>query len=76
MLCRQDLTGDILWRVQELTAQVRAAKKEAKNAASLILQQELKARRRVLRQLGCVPFLLLKLAFALNIHDARSVCHP
>ncbi|CAL8466224.1 g5760 [Coccomyxa elongata] len=41
-------------RKQELAAQVRVAKKEAKNAASLILQQELKARRRVLRRLGYV----------------------
>ena len=40
-------------------AQVRAAKREAKAAASLILQQELKSRRRVLRRLGCVPCLTL-----------------
>ena len=31
---------------------MKAAKREAKAAASLILQQELKARRRVLRRLG------------------------
>ena len=53
------LTGDIvLCAVQELAAQVRVAKREAKNAASLILQQELKARRRVLRRLGCAPILV------------------
>jgi hypothetical protein len=39
--------------LQALAAQVRVAKREAKAAASLILQQELKARRRVLRRLGC-----------------------
>ncbi|EIE21291.1 antiviral helicase [Coccomyxa subellipsoidea C-169] len=41
-------------RKQALASQVRVAKREAKSAASLILQQELKARRRVLRRLGYV----------------------
>ena len=43
--------------VQVFVAQLRAAKREAKAAASLILQQELKSRRRVLRRLGCVACL-------------------
>ena len=43
--------------VQALASQVRVAKREAKSAASLILQQELKARRRVLRRLGCAVLL-------------------
>lgn len=42
--------------MQAVVAQVKAAKREAKAAASLILQQELKARRRVLRRLGYVAF--------------------
>ncbi len=42
---------------QALASQVRVAKRKAKSAASLILQQELKARRRVLRRLGCAVLL-------------------
>ena len=38
--------------LQAVSAQVKAAKREAKAAASLILQSELKSRRRVLRRLG------------------------
>lgn len=39
--------------LQALAASVRVAKREAKAAAGLILASELKARRRVLRRLGC-----------------------
>ena len=52
------MTWQVCW-VQAVAAQVKAAKREAKAAASLILQQELKARRRVLRRLGWVVTLLL-----------------
>lgn len=44
----------LLSRKKDLASEVRAAKKEVKAATGLILHEDLKARRRVLRRLGCV----------------------
>ncbi len=70
--------------MQAVITQVKAAKREAKAAASLILQQELKARRRVLRRLGCVilsSLLILRSSVYASTPSARlplqlaKACH-